>query len=89
MYSFEPSEEQQMLIDAIRRYAVDDLRVAARDADEERQLPPDLIEKGWELGYLQASIPGEYDGSNLGNNADLLLLQLIHIRRSKFVEKKK
>ena len=26
MYSFEPSEEQKMLIDAIRRYAIDDLR---------------------------------------------------------------
>ena len=62
MYSFEPSEEQKMLIDAVRRYAVDDLRVAARDADEEKQLPQGLIEKGWELGYLQASIPEEYDG---------------------------
>ena len=62
MYSFEPSEEQKMLIDAVRRYAIDDLRIAARDADEEKQLPPDLIEKGWELGYLQASIPEEYDG---------------------------
>ena len=25
-------------------------------------MPPDLIEKGWELGYLQASIPEGYDG---------------------------
>jgi alkylation response protein AidB-like acyl-CoA dehydrogenase len=62
MYSFEPSEEQKMLVDAIRRFAVDDLRAAYRDADEEGLLPPDLIEKGWELGYLQASIPEEYDG---------------------------
>ena len=62
MYSFEPSEEQKMLIDAIRRYAMDDLRAAARDADEEGQLPPELIEKGWELGYLQASTPEAYDG---------------------------
>ncbi len=62
MYSFEPTEEQKMLVDAIRRYAVDDLRPAARDADEEKKLPPKLIEKGWELGYLQASIPEDYDG---------------------------
>lgn len=62
MYSFEPSEEQKMLIDAVRRYAIDDLRIAARDGDEEKQLPSNLIEKGWELGYLQASIPEEYDG---------------------------
>jgi alkylation response protein AidB-like acyl-CoA dehydrogenase len=62
MYSFEPSEEQKMLVDAVRRYAIDDLRSASRDADEEGQLPQDLIEKGWELGYLQASIPDKYGG---------------------------
>jgi alkylation response protein AidB-like acyl-CoA dehydrogenase len=62
MYSFEPSEEQQMLIDAINRYAVNDLRMQAHDADEEGQLPPDLVEKGWELGFLQASIPEDYGG---------------------------
>ena len=62
MYSFEPSEEQKMLIDAIRRYTVADLRVKAHDADEEANLPFDLIEKGWELGVLQASIPEVYGG---------------------------
>jgi acyl-CoA dehydrogenase len=62
MYSFEPSEEQQMLVDAIKRYASTDLRPKAHDADEENQLPENLIEKGWELGYLQASVPEEYGG---------------------------
>lgn len=62
MFSFDPSEEQQMLIDAINRYAVNDLRAKAHDADEEADLPPDLVEKGWELGFLQASIPEEYGG---------------------------
>jgi acyl-CoA dehydrogenase len=62
MYSFEPSEEQQMLMDAIKRYASTDLRAKAHDADEENQLPDSLVEKGWELGYLQASIPEEYGG---------------------------
>lgn len=62
MYSFEPSEEQKMLVDAINRYAVNDLRRKARDAEEEGHLPRELIEKGWELGYLQASIPEAYGG---------------------------
>ena len=62
MYSFEPTEEQRMLIDAINRYADSDLRAKAHDADEESQLPADLIEKGWELGYLQASLPEQYGG---------------------------
>ncbi len=62
MYAFEPTDEQKMLIDAIQRYAVNDLRSAAHEADEESKLPSDLIEKGWELGILQASIPEDYGG---------------------------
>jgi alkylation response protein AidB-like acyl-CoA dehydrogenase len=62
MYSFEPSEEQAMLMDAARRYATNDLRPIALDADEEKELSLDLVEKGWQLGILQASIPEEYGG---------------------------
>lgn len=62
MYSFEPTDEQRMLVDAISRYASADLRAQAHDADEESQLPPELVEKGWELGLLQASIPEDYGG---------------------------
>ena len=62
MYSFEPSEEQKMLIDAINRYALGDLRAKAHDAEEEKLFPSALVEKGWELGFLQASIPEQYGG---------------------------
>ena len=62
MYSFDPTEEQQMLIDAVNKYAVNDLRAAAHDAEESRELPKKLVSKGWELGLLQASIPEAYGG---------------------------
>ncbi|MFZ2096612.1 MAG: acyl-CoA dehydrogenase family protein [Anaerolineales bacterium] len=62
MYSFEPSEEQQMLIDTVARYASSNLRPASHDADEEYQIPLSLIKKGWELGVLQASTPEKYGG---------------------------
>ncbi len=62
MYSFEPSEEQKMLIDTIKRFANQDLRPAAHDADEENLMPAKLVEKGWELGVLQASIREQYGG---------------------------
>ncbi len=62
MYSFEPNEEQKMLIEAVGKYAINDLRPAAREAEEEKSLPPKLIGKGWELGVLQASIPEAYGG---------------------------
>jgi acyl-CoA dehydrogenase len=62
MYSFEPTDEQKMLMDTINRYAMNDLRAQAHDADEAGELPRKLIEKGWELGFLQASIPEEFGG---------------------------
>jgi alkylation response protein AidB-like acyl-CoA dehydrogenase len=62
MYSFEPNEEQKMLIDAVGKYAVNDLRSASREAEEGGSLPAKLVSKGWELGVLQASIPEAYGG---------------------------
>jgi acyl-CoA dehydrogenase len=62
MYSFEPSDEQKMLIDAVSRFASNDLRIAAHDAEETKELPSKLISKGWELGVLQATIPEAYGG---------------------------
>jgi alkylation response protein AidB-like acyl-CoA dehydrogenase len=62
MYSFEPDDEQKMLIEAIQRFSTNNLRAAAHDADESNQFPERLIQKGWELGILQASIPEEYGG---------------------------
>ena len=62
MYSFEPTEEQKMLMDAVDRFAETDLRTAAHDAEETGAFQPDLIEKGWEMGVLQASIPESYGG---------------------------
>ena len=62
MYSFEPTEEQQMLMAAVGKFASNNLRVAAREAEESGELPKYLVSKGWEIGLLQASIPESYGG---------------------------
>jgi len=62
MYSFDPTEEQQMLIEAVKKYAANDLRPVAHEAEENKELPKKLVSKGWELGLLQASIPEAYGG---------------------------
>ena len=62
MYSFEPTEEQQMLVEAVGKYASNDLRTVAHDAEEGGELPRKLVNKGWEIGLLQASIPESYGG---------------------------
>ncbi len=62
MFDFEPTDEQQMLIDWTKRFAASDLRPLAHDAEETATLPRALLEKGWEMGILQASIPEKYGG---------------------------
>lgn len=62
MISFTPTDDQQLLIDTIRRYALNDVRPAAHDADENGALPPALVQKGWELGLVPSSIPEELGG---------------------------
>ena len=62
MYSFDPTEEQQMLIEAVGKFAIHDLRPAAHEAEESRELQKKILNKGWELGLLQASVPEAYGG---------------------------
>ena len=62
MYSFEPTEEQNMLTEAINKYAVGDLRPAGREAEEIGELSKKLLDKGWKFGLLQASIPEKFGG---------------------------
>lgn len=62
MYGFDPTQEQQMLMDAVGRYATTDLRSAAQAAEEAGVFPQEIVKKGWELGLLQGSIPEAYGG---------------------------
>jgi alkylation response protein AidB-like acyl-CoA dehydrogenase len=62
MISFTPTEEQQMLIDAIRRYSVNEIRPAAHEADEHGEFPATLRRTGWEIGVLAGNIPESMGG---------------------------
>ncbi len=62
MVSFTPKDEQQQLIDVIKRFAVDELQPAAHAADENEHFPTELIQTGWEIGLIQSAIPEEYGG---------------------------
>jgi acyl-CoA dehydrogenase len=62
MYSFEPNEEQQMLMDAVGKYAGNDLRAVSHEMEENSELQMKVVNKGWELGLLQASVPESYGG---------------------------
>lgn len=70
MYSFDMTDEQRMLTDAVNRFATRTLRHIAREAEEVGEFPAETATSGWELGLLPASIPetlggfGEYTRLN-------------------------
>jgi acyl-CoA dehydrogenase len=62
MVSFTPTEEQQLLIDTIRRYATQDVRKIAHEADEASEPALAVIETGWQMGLIPSAIPEEMGG---------------------------
>jgi alkylation response protein AidB-like acyl-CoA dehydrogenase len=62
MLDFTPTQEQQMLIEAIHRFAANDLQPKAHEMDETTEIPEAIIHKGWEIGLLPASIPESLGG---------------------------
>ncbi len=49
MIDFELSEEQQMIRDTVGAFALEQMRPAAREADETGSVPADLDQNVWEL----------------------------------------
>jgi acyl-CoA dehydrogenase len=69
MISFSLTEEQQMLVDAVNRYAEREMRQTFRESDEQGQLAQGLVERGWELGLTPSNIPETFGG--FGQHAGL------------------
>ena len=68
MLSFDLSEEQQMIRDTVGAFAREQVRPAARSADETGEIPAALVAQAWQLGLVQGPIP-----ENLGGNGDIRL----------------
>jgi acyl-CoA dehydrogenase len=62
MYSFEPTEEQKMAVNAAKKLALKEFRSRMRDADESGEPAAEWMQAGWELGLLPASISEEFGG---------------------------
>lgn len=62
MVSFTPTDDQKLLVETINRYALNDVRKVAHDADEASEPPLDVIQVGWQLGLIPSSIPEELGG---------------------------
>ena len=75
MLGFNPNEEQQQIIDMVRRFAASVIRPQARDCEENKTIPDDLLAKFWELGLIVNCIPEEFNG--YGNERSALTGALI------------
>ncbi len=62
MYSYDMTDEQRMLTDTVNRFAIRSMRKVYREAEEEGSIPAEIMESGWELGLLPASLPEDYGG---------------------------
>jgi len=62
MISFGPTEEQELVRDAMREFAADALRPQSRDLDEASDVPSDLLDTIAQLGLVSTSIPERFGG---------------------------
>jgi alkylation response protein AidB-like acyl-CoA dehydrogenase len=62
MVSFELSQEQSLLRESVAAFAIEQMRTAARDADERGEIPKGVVDKAWELGLVTSAIPESFGG---------------------------
>jgi alkylation response protein AidB-like acyl-CoA dehydrogenase len=63
LFDLTPTDEQQMMREAIGDFAIERLRPAASDANEASEPPQGLLEQANELGVTMLGVPGELDGA--------------------------
>jgi alkylation response protein AidB-like acyl-CoA dehydrogenase len=62
LFDLTPSDEQQMLSESVREFALDKLRPAAADADAASATPTELLEQANELGLSMVGVPEALGG---------------------------
>ncbi len=62
MFSLEMSKEQKMIKSEVARLVKNMVIDKAGDMEDEKQIPPDSIQKAWELGISVSAVPEEYGG---------------------------
>jgi acyl-CoA dehydrogenase len=67
MIDFELDEEQQLIRETVTTFAAEQLRPAAREADETGVIPESIVKAAWDLGLIQGSVPESYGGYASGD----------------------
>jgi alkylation response protein AidB-like acyl-CoA dehydrogenase len=61
--SFQPTEEQEVVREAMHEFAESALRPEARESDEASKLPETLLAQTWELGLVSTQLPEAFGGA--------------------------
>jgi alkylation response protein AidB-like acyl-CoA dehydrogenase len=59
---FEPTEEQQLIVETVRQFARNEVRPRARDCDEAGKLPAELLHEAHALGLVANGIDERFGG---------------------------
>jgi alkylation response protein AidB-like acyl-CoA dehydrogenase len=59
---FEPTDEQQLIAETVRQFAAHEIRPRARECDEVRKLPDDVLSGAHELGLVANALPTDFGG---------------------------
>src|SRR5579875_2458289 len=63
LFDITPSDEQEMLVDSVRSFALERLRPVAQAADDACAAPADLLSQANELGLTMVGVPEELGGA--------------------------
>jgi acyl-CoA dehydrogenase len=69
MISFSPSEDQQMITTMVKQFATDEMRKVYRRCDEDGEIPAQIIDKAWGMGFVSSAIPAKYGGAGEEHSA--------------------
>src|SRR5688572_25181955 len=73
MISFEPTEDQKLMVDSVAQFAKTTLRPKFRDFERERALPESVRKAAHELGLGLIAIPEHLGGAGVGLTTAVLL----------------
>ncbi|XP_072015725.1 medium-chain specific acyl-CoA dehydrogenase, mitochondrial-like [Amphiura filiformis] len=65
-FNFEITSEQQEYVDVARKFAREEIIPKAAEYDKSGEFPADIIKKAWDIGLINAHIPQEFGGLDLG-----------------------
>lgn len=73
--SFQLSDEHRAIRHAVREFGENEIEPVAREHDEEKSYPHELVEKAAEYDFVAPSIPVEYGGAGMNTLSSIIVTE--------------